>query len=123
MALPAILAAIWKYRTVIGIVVMLAGAGGYILKVKHDAYQDGRQRGYAEATAKCEKEKLAMELANQKAISDAGKVLIEKERELIEQETRIDDLQLALDLAADADPDAAHCGLGAPSVRRLQALR
>jgi hypothetical protein len=123
MALPAILAAIWKYRTVIGIVVMLAGAGGYILKVKHDAYQDGRQRGYAEATAKCEKEKLAMELANQKAISDAGKVLIEKERELVSIELRLDDYINAIDLLADAEPGATDQCLSPSAVRRLNAIR
>lgn len=113
----------WRLiASVIGIVAMLGGVGGIYLKIKHDAYQDGHQRGTAEATAKCEKEKLAMELANQKAISDAGKVLIEKERELIEQETRIDDLQTALDLAADADPGADSCGIGVDSVRRLTAI-
>jgi hypothetical protein len=117
------LAAIWKYRTVIGIVVMLAGAGGYILKVKHDAYQDGRQRGYAEATAKCEKEKLAMELANQKAISDAGKVLIEKERELVSIELRLDDYINAIDLLADAEPGATDQCLSPSAVRRLNAIR
>jgi hypothetical protein len=116
-------AALWKYRTVIGIVVMLMGAGGYILKVKHDAYQDGYQRGNAEATAKCEKEKLAMELANQKAISDAEKKLLESERELASIELKLEDYINALDLMADEADGADDVCLYAPSVRRLEAIR
>jgi hypothetical protein len=102
---------------------VLGGVGGIYLKIRHDAYQDGYQRGNAEATAKCEKEKLAMELANQKAISDAEKKLLESERELASIELKLEDYINALDLMADEADGADDVCLYAPSVRRLEAIR
>jgi len=102
---------------------MLGGAGIWIEKIKHDAYTEGYQRGDADATAKCEAEKRAMEEANRKAIADAEKKLLEVERELTDLEIKLEDYTNAIDLLADQGPDSGGICLFRPSVRRLEAVR
>lgn len=109
----------WRLALAGGLLLaVIGGVGGLYLKIRHDAYQDG----YQKARVECAAEKAAMDAANKKAIAEAEKKLAEAERELAEVELKLEDYINALDLLADADPDAGRCGLGAPSVRRLQAI-
>lgn len=121
--MAAALAFALKYWRVIVVVVGLlglaGGAGAYIAKVKHDAYA----QGYADADAKCQREKAAQEAANRKAMEEATKALAALQQKLELKELQVDDVLKALDLAADAAPDAAACGLDADSVRRLSAFQ
>lgn len=114
----------WRLiASVVSIAVLLGGAGGVYLKIKHDAFVEGHDAGYAEASAKCAAEKKAMEEANKKAIDEAAKKLAEAERELASVEVKLEDYMNALDLLADQGDDAGGLCLYAPSVRRLSAIQ
>lgn len=110
---------LWRLVTVLGVVAALGGSlWGLHAYVRHQGYV----AGYADASAKCEAEKRAMEEANRKAISEAERKLLEAEREITEKETKLDDLLKAIDLAADAEPDRDLLCLPHSSVRRLSKL-
>lgn len=107
---------LWRLATVAGVLIALSGTiWGIYAYVKHQGYVEG----YSDASAKCEAEKRAMEEANRKAIADAEKKLLEAERELIEKETKIDDLLMAIDLAAEAEPGSGDICVSRDGVRRL----
>jgi uncharacterized protein HemX len=120
--MPALLFVLKYWRViaaVVGIVGLLGGAGIYVAKIKHDAYQSG----YEAARAKCEQEKAAQEAANRKVMEEATKALDTLQRQLELKQLQVDDVLKAIDLAADADPNGGTCGLDVGSVRRIGAIQ
>lgn len=119
----AILIRFWRpILAVVSVLGLLGGAWGYVEKVKHDAYVAGYAAGYAKARAEDEAAMRAQEAANQRAISEAAKKLDAVTRELELKDLQVDDILKALDLAADAAPDAGSCGLDADGMRRLNSI-
>ena len=110
----------WRIvATVLSVAIALGGVGGLLLKIKHDAYQDGFER----ARIECAAEKKAMEEANKKAIDEASKRLADLTKELELKEATLDDYIMLLDRDADEEPDSSLGCLPIGSVRRLQAIR
>ncbi len=112
----AALPLLWRLAIIAGLLAGLLGtAGGLYAYVRQQGYDEG----YRDRDTICVTERRAMEEANRKAISEAEKKLLETERELIEKETKLDDLLKALDLAADTGADSSDICLSVERVRRL----
>jgi hypothetical protein len=111
---------LYRLLTIAGIVAALGGSvWGLYAYVKHEGYVDG----YADATARCEAEKKAMEDANRAAIDAANKALMRAADAYSLKSLELDDALKSLDDAAVQDADAARQCLSAGSVRRLNAIQ
>lgn len=120
MATLAFILRNWRVlAAVVGVVALLGGAGGLLLKVRADGYADG----FAKAQQQCETEKAAQRAANQKAIDEAAKKLADLESQLELKDVQLGDYLKAVDLAADAAPEAADRCLSASAVKRLAGIQ
>lgn len=111
---------LWRIVTILGIVAALGGsAWGLYAYVKHQGYVDG----YADATARCEAEKKAMEAANKQAVADAAKELFRAADALSLRSLELDDALKAIDEATAADPLGGTQCLDARGLRALNSIR
>jgi hypothetical protein len=118
--LLAFIPAAWNLRA--GVAVFLVAAatlGALYLQIRHDAFNEG----YDKATLRWELELARVKAANLKVVEDA-QFVYRADLDLLElTKDKINDT--LIDQAAEAarDPGADTGGIGADSVRRLNAIR
>ena len=120
MNLLAFIPAAWNLRAGVAVFLVAAATLGVLyLQIRHDAFNEG----YDKATQRWELELARVEAANHKAVDDA-QVIYRADLDLLElTKDKINDTLIDYAAKAARDPGADSLGIGADSVRRLNAIR